>query len=305
MSRWRTFTTFESLHGRSLGSFDPPLPSGRAGEASDATVDEDNEKEYSVKIIVLVKQVPDTYGERKLTPAGVVDRDASDTIIDEIGERALEVALQQKDADKSTEVVVLSMGPSTVTAALRKALSMGADSAVHVLDDSLAGADLGWTAAALAAAIRSIGGYDLIVTGNESTDGRGGVIPAMLAEHLGLRYLGALDGIEVAGSVSGEQATESGTIKVHAALPAIISVTESADEARFPNFKGIMTAKKKPLTVVSLGDLGVDQAALGALGRSVVVTVTERPAREGGRKIVDDGTAAVELAEFLVAGRLI
>lgn len=258
-----------------------------------------------MKIIVLVKQVPDTYGERKLTPDGLVDRDASDTIIDEIGERALEVALQQKDADKSTEVVVLSMGPSTVTAALRKALSMGADSAVHVLDDSLVGADLGWTAAALAAAIRSVGGYDLIVTGNESTDGRGGVIPAMLAEHLGVRYLGALDGIEVADSVSGEQATESGTIRVHAALPAIISVTESADEARFPNFKGIMTAKKKPLSVVSLSDLGVDRAALDALGRSVVVTVTERPAREAGRKIVDEGTAAVELAEFLVAGRLI
>jgi electron transfer flavoprotein beta subunit len=258
-----------------------------------------------VKIIVLIKQVPDTYGERRLTPEGRADRDASDPVIDETTERALEVALQLKDADKSTEVVVLSMGPSSVTASLRKALSMGADSALHVFDDSLTGSDLGWTAVALAAAIRSVGGYDLIVAGNESTDGRGGVIPAMLAEHLGLRHLGSLGKIEITDAVRGEQATESGTIRVHAELPAIISVTESADEARFPNFKGIMTAKKKPLSVVSLGDLGVDRATLDGLAQSVVVSVTERPARQGGRKIIDDGTAAVELAEFLVAGRLL
>ena len=139
-----------------------------------------------MKIIVLVKQVPDTYEERKLDPAtGILDRDASEPIIDEIGERALEMALRYKDAHKGTEVVVLSMGPTSVTASLRKGLSLGADSAVHVLDDALAGADLGWTAAVLAAALTK-SGYDLIIAGNESTDGRGGVIPAMVAEHLSL-----------------------------------------------------------------------------------------------------------------------
>lgn len=255
-----------------------------------------------MKIIVLMKQVPDTYGERKLTAEGLVDRSASDAVIDEISERALELALQQKDSDKSTEVVVLSMGPATAKDSLRKALSMGADSAIHVLDDSLAASDIGWTASTLAAAIRSIGDFDLIVAGNESTDGRGGLVPAMIAEHLGLRNLGALDAIEVSDAVSGTQATESGTIAVHAALPAIVSVTETADEARFPNFKGIMTAKKKPLAAVSLGDLGVDPAGQG---RSVVISVTERPARAAGRKVVDEGNAAEELADYLAAERLI
>ena len=258
-----------------------------------------------MKIIVLMKQVPDTYGERKLTPGGLVDRDASDAVIDEISERALELALQQKDSDKSTEVVVLSMGPAGVKDSLRKALSMGADSAVHVNDDSLVGSDMARTASVLAAAIRSIGGAELIVAGNETTDGRGGIVPAMIAEHLGIRHLGALDSIEISDAVSGEQATESGTITVHAALPAIVSVTESADEARFPNFKGIMTAKKKPLAVMSLADLGLDDGALSAQRRSVVVTVTERPARAAGRKVVDEGNAAEELAEFLAAERLI
>ena len=137
-----------------------------------------------MKIIVLLKQVPDTYEERKLDAAtGILDREASEPIIDEIVERAIETALSYKDAHKDTEIVLLSMGPDSVTASLRKALSLGADSAVHVLDDGLAGSDLARTAAVLAAALATTG-YDLIIAGNESTDGRGGAIPAMVAEHL-------------------------------------------------------------------------------------------------------------------------
>jgi electron transfer flavoprotein beta subunit len=257
-----------------------------------------------VKIAVLIKQVPDTYGERKLTPEGLVDREASDPIIDEISERALEVALQQKDADKSTEVLVVSMGPGTVTAALRKGLSMGADSAVHILDDALVASDVGWTAKAIAAAITNIGGADLIVGGDASTDGRGGVVPAMIADHLGLPCLSAVRGLSIDAQVSGTQATETGTRAVHAPLPAVVSITESADEARFPNFKGIMTAKRKPLSVLSLADLGL-APGLPGLARSVVVSSTERPARAAGHKVVDEGNAADELVEFLAAQRLI
>jgi electron transfer flavoprotein beta subunit len=257
-----------------------------------------------MKIVVLMKQVPDTWGDRKLTPAGIVDREASDAVIDEISERALEVALQQKDADKGTEVVALSMGPESVTAALRKALSMGADSAVHILDDALAGSDTGWTATTIAAAVRHIGGADLVVAGDASTDGRGGVIPAMVAEHLGFSSLSAVDDLTIGATVTGTQATESGTRTVHAPLPAIVSITESSDEARFPNFKGIMTAKRKPLSVVSLADLGVDPAFPG-LAKSVVVSTAERPARAAGHKVVDEGNAADELVEFLAAQRLI
>lgn len=260
-----------------------------------------------MKIIVLVKQVPDTYEERKLdSTTGMLDRGASDAVIDEIGERALEVALRYKDSDKTAEVVLLSMGPASVTAALRKGLSMGADSAVHVRDDALVGADLGWTAAVLAAALTK-SGFDLVIGGNESTDGRGGVIPAMLAEHLSLPHLTFLEAVEISdGEVRGERGTENGSLSVHALLPAVISVTERLAEARFPNFKGIMSAKKKPLTVLSLGDLGIEpRAALAGAGHSVVVSITERPARTAGKKIVDEGNAGVALAEFLAAGRLI
>jgi electron transfer flavoprotein beta subunit len=257
-----------------------------------------------VKIIVLVKQVPDTEEERRLDPSTTrLDRDASDSVVDEINERALEVALRHKDANKGSEVVVLTLGPASATQALRKALSMGADSAVHVEDDRLEGADIAMTAAVLAAAVQRTG-FDLVVAGNESTDGRGGVVPAMIAEHLGLPLLSSLNTVEfTAGTVAGEVTVESGSLAVSAALPAIVSVTERSAEARFPNFKGIMTAKRKPLATLSLADLGVDPAAHG--GRSTVLSISERPARTAGKKVVDDGTAAHELAEFLVAGRLI
>ena len=257
-----------------------------------------------MKIIVLVKQVPDTWGERKLNDTtGWVERDSRDAVVDEINERALEVALAYKDGVKDTEVVVLSMGPASATEALRKGLAMGADSAVHVLDDSLAGADLGLTAAVLSAAIAA-NGFDLVIAGNESTDGRGGVIPAMIAEHLQLPVLTALNNPQLSATgVSGDRVVEGATMTAHAALPAVISISEAAPEARFPGFKGIMTAKKKPLAVVTVASLGVDAAASGA--RSTIVSVAERPARTAGRKIVDDGTAATELVEFLAAGRLI
>lgn len=262
------------------------------------------QEESPVKIIVLVKQVPDTEEERRLdVSTGLLDRDADENVADEINERALEVALRHKDGDKGTEIVVLTMGPASAVQALRKALSMGADSAVHVVDDRLEGADIATTAAVLAAALQRTG-FDLVVAGNESTDGRGGVVPAMVAEHLGLPLLPSLDTVTLNGAtVAGEVATESGKLAVSAALPAIVSVTERSAEARFPNFKGIMTAKRKPLATLSLADLGLNAGVAG--GTSTVLTVSERPARAAGRKIVDDGTAARELAEFLVAGRLV
>ena len=257
-----------------------------------------------MRIVVLVKQVPDTWGERKLDlDTGRVDRGASDAVIDEVGERALEAALVHKDAE-GAEVVVLTMGPASATDLLRKGLAMGADSAVHVLDDALAGADMAWTAEVLAAALRRTG-FDLVIAGNESTDGRGGVVPAMIAEHLGVPHATSLDSVEIAADrVRGVRGAEGGTVDVHAALPAVVSVTERSPEARFPNFRGIMKAKKKPLEVLTLADLGAEVSATRA-ARSVVVSTLERPARTGGKKIVDDGNAGVELAEFLVAAHLI
>lgn len=255
-----------------------------------------------MKIVVLVKQVPDTAEERKLDLAtGQLDREAADNVVDEINERALEAALRIKDADKGTEVVAMTMGPDEASQALRKALSLGADSGVHILDDSLNGADTGRTAAMLAAALRSTG-FDVAMAGNESTDGRAGVVPAMVAEHLQLPLLGSLNSLEIADdTVSGVRQGEGGTLNVRAALPAILTVTERFPEARFPNFKGILTAKRKPVTTLSAAELGVP----ASISRTVVVSTVERPPRAAGRKLIDDGTAANQLAEFLVANRLV
>lgn len=257
-----------------------------------------------MKIAVLVKQVPDTAQERTLDPAtGMLDRVTADNVLDEINERALEVALRYKDANKGTEVVAVSMGPSTAAKGLRKALSMGADTALHVLDDDLSGADAARTAVVLATALRHVDA-DLVVAGNESTDGRGGVVPAMIAEHLGLPLFSALDRVELSDrSVTGERSTESGTLRASVVLPAVVSVTERCAEARFPSFKGIMTAKRKPLAIMSLAELGGLEA--GGAARSVIVSTTVRPARSAGRKIVDTGNAGTDVAEFLHSNRLV
>jgi electron transfer flavoprotein beta subunit len=258
-----------------------------------------------MKIFVLVKEVPDTYGDRRLSlETGLVDRGASEAVLDEITERALEVALAYADTSPDTEVVALSMAPESATASVRRALAIGAASAVHVADEGLAGADLGLTAEALAAAIRR-GGADLVIAGNVSTDGSGGVIPAMVAEHLGFAHLTALSALEIAtDGVSGTRASDFGAQPVSAPLPAVISITEAFPEARFPNFKGIMAAKKKPLEVLSLADLGLS-ADPTAASRSIMTAVAEKPPRAAGVKITDEGDAGAQLADFLVKNRLV
>ena len=138
-----------------------------------------------MNIVVLVKQVPDTYSERKLRDDGVLDRDATDAVLDEINERAVEAALQLKEANDGSEVTVLTMGPDRATDAIRKALSMGADKAVHLSDDALAGSDAVSTAKVLAKAIGTVEGVDLVLAGNEASDGRGAAVPAMVADVLG------------------------------------------------------------------------------------------------------------------------
>jgi electron transfer flavoprotein beta subunit len=257
-----------------------------------------------VRIVVLVKEVPDTYGDRKLDlETGLADRAASEAVLDEIGERALEVALSYADANHDTEVVVLSMSTESAAATVRKGLAMGAASAVQVVDERLSGADLGLTAEVLAAAARRTG-FDLIIAGNSSTDGSGGVVPAMVAEVLDIPHATSLNTVELTETtVAGERATDGGTIRVQATLPAVISITERLPDARFPNFKGIMAAKKKPFETFPLEDLGVDADDPGA-ARSIMVSIAERPPRSAGVKVVDDGDAGVQLAEFLVQNRL-
>jgi electron transfer flavoprotein beta subunit len=258
-----------------------------------------------MKIIVLVKEVPDTYGERKLDlETGLADRAASEAVLDEISERALEVALSHADAHADAEVVLMSMAPESAATTIRKGLAMGAASAVHVADPGLAGADLGLTARTIAAAIRRTG-FDLVVTGNLSTDGSGGVIPAMLAELLGVPNATALSSVEIADdSVTGTRNVDGGTMRVSAPLPAVISITEALPDARFPNFKGIMAAKKKPFETVSAADLGIEPEDL-SVAMSIMTAIAEKPPRTGGVKITDEGDGGTKIAEFLIENRLV
>lgn len=256
-----------------------------------------------MRILVLIKQVPDTWGDRHLdVSTGLADRAADDAVIDEVGERAVEAALVVKEA-LGGEVVVGTMGPGSATDALRKTLAMGADSAIHLVDDALRGSDLVRTARMLDLLVRRCA-PDLVIAGNESTDGRGGMIPAMIAELEGWPHATSLRSIEVtAGGIRGTRVTGEGTAELECPLPAVVSVTEQAPEPRFPSFRGIMKAKKKPLERVTLADLDGADALAGA--RSSVVSTTERPPRAAGTKIVDEGNAGRELAEYLAGARLI
>lgn len=255
-----------------------------------------------MKIAVLIKEVPDTYEPRRLDlDTGWVDRDASDAVVDEIDERALEVALQHKDRRKDVEIVAIAMGPDSARDSLKKALQMGADRAVHVVDDALAGADALATARVLAAAIAKEQ-PDLVLAGNESTDGRGGVVPAMVAELLGLPLAGSLGSVEIGDdTVRGTRTTDTEITTLRTPLPAVVTVTEKSAEARFPSFKGVMAAKKKPNDAASVATLG---AALPE-ARTVVLTVAERPARAAGTVIEDDGSGGRQLAEWLAARGLV
>jgi len=255
-----------------------------------------------MKIVVLVKEVPDTYGERRLDPStGLIDRADGDQVIDEIDERAAEIALQIKDRQKDTEVVLLAMGPDGVEKSLRKALGMGADRAILITDPALAASDALRTAHILAAALKAER-PDLIVMGNQSTDGRGGVVPAAVAELLALPLLGSLESVAVeGGSVSGTQVAETATKHLSAPLPAVVSITEKAAEARFPGFMGIMKAKGKPIDKQSVASL--DVAAPEA--HTVVMSTAQRPPRSAGIKIVDEGDGGRQLAAWLLERNLV
>lgn len=257
-----------------------------------------------MKIIVLVKEVPDTYGDRELSLESGLSNRSGEVVLDEISERAVEAAVTYAEANAGTEVVAIAMGPDTVPTALRKALAMGAAKAVHVLDDGLVGADLGLTAEVLAAAVRREG-FDLVMTGNISTDGSGGSLPSMLGELLAVPAATNLASFQVdGGNVTGHRTLDQGSYEVSAALPAVISVTERMPDPRFPNFKGIMAAKKKPFETVTLADLGI-AADDDSVSRSIVISVAERPARAAGVKIVDEGNAGEQLADFLIAQKLV
>ncbi|GAA3054769.1 electron transfer flavoprotein subunit beta/FixA family protein [Actinokineospora globicatena] len=258
-------------------------------------------------IVVLVKQVPDTYSERRLAEADhTLDRESADAVLDEINERAVEEALLIKEAHGG-EVTVLSVGPERATEAIRKALSMGADKAVHVTDPALHGSCLLQTTRVLAAAIGKVDGVDLVIAGNEATDGRGGAIPAMLAEVLGYPQLTHARKVTVDGSaITVTRETDTGLTHLSATLPAVVSVGEKINEPRYPSFKGIMAAKKKPVETFTVADLGIDAAEVGlAAASTTVLESTPKPPRSAGQRVEDAGDGGAKIAEYLIGQKLI
>jgi electron transfer flavoprotein beta subunit len=259
-----------------------------------------------MNIVVCVKQVPDTAVERTLRPGdGTLDRQAPDGLINELDEYAIEEGLRIAEA-QGGGVTILSMGPGRAAESIRKALSMGADRAVHLVDAALAGSDALVTSAAIAAVLAQTG-FDLVICGSESTDARGGVVPAMLAERLGVPQLTLAAKVDIDGtSVRIRRVTDDGYAVVTGSLPAVISVVEKINEPRYPSFKGIMAAKKKPVQVLSLADvgLGADAAGLGG-SATAVADFAARPPRAAGVIVTGDGDGGAKVAAFLAERKFI
>ncbi|WP_078965466.1 electron transfer flavoprotein subunit beta/FixA family protein [Streptomyces aureocirculatus] len=261
----------------------------------------------SLRIVVCVKYVPDATGDRHFAEDLTVDRDDVDGLLSELDEYAVEQALQIKEAaDDDAEITVLTVGPEDAKDALRKALSMGADKAVHVEDDDLHGTDVMGTSLVLAKAVEETG-YDLVIAGMASTDGVMGVLPAILAERLGVPQVTLLSEVSVAGGVvKGRRDGDSASEQLEASLPAVVSVTDQSGEARYPSFKGIMAAKKKPVKSLDLDDLDIDAETVGLEGAwTKVESASERPARTAGTIVKDEGEGGKQLAAYLAEQKFI
>lgn len=253
-----------------------------------------------MKIVVCIKHVPDVQSERRFEEGRLLRGD--EDVLNELDENAVEAAVSLAE-DAGGEVIALTMGPEDSEDGVRRALQMGADSGLIVADDRLAGADVVTTARVLAAAIGRIGGVDLIVTGMASLDGMTSMLPGALAAAAGVPALTLATELEVAdGAVTIQRITGTLRETLRAPLPALVSVTDQANEPRYPNFAAMRAAKKKPLDVLSLDDLGLEGLGDPAVS---VVAAQARPAREAGIIRTDAGDAGRELAAWLVESKLV
>ena len=263
-----------------------------------------------MNIVVCVKYVPDAQSERTFQESdNTVDRAASDGLLSELDEYAVEEALKIVEAAGEGEVTVLTVGPQAAANAIKKALQMGADKGVHVQDEAIHGSDAAATSLVLAEAVKKAtdGSPQLVLTGMSSTDGVMGVVPAMLAERLGLPQVTYASELSVGeGTVTIRRDGDTASETVEASLPALVSVTDQINEPRYPSFKGIMAAKKKPVENWGLADLGLDPSQVGLdAAWTSVVSFTKRPPREQGQLVKDEGDGGTRLAEFLAAQKFV
>ncbi len=259
-----------------------------------------------MKIVVLVKFVPEPSAAWTFAGDLTLDRGAVEGRLSELDEYAVEQAVRMVEAGADATITYLTVGPARAVDGLRKALAIGGDDAVHVLDDAMHGSCALSTSRVLAAALEKTG-YDLVLTGMASTDAEMSVMASMLAERLGINQATFAGDLALEGDgVTIRREAETESLTAHTALPAVVSVTDQTPEARYPAFKAIMGAKKKPLTTYSLADLGVDPALVGASAASSrVLSVDKAPPRTAGEVLADDGTGGERIAQFLGARGLL
>lgn len=257
------------------------------------------------KIVVAVKYVPDATADRAFSADNTVDRAGVDGLLSELDEYAVEQSLQIVEAGDG-DVTVVTVGPEQAADAIRKALQMGADAGVHVMDDAIHGSDAFATSLVLAEAIKKLD-YDLVVFGMASTDAGLGVVPTLVAERLGLPAVTYASEVTVDGDTvkirrDGDVAAQD----IEASGKLVLSVTDQTGEARYPSFKGIMAAKKKDVQQWTLADLGLDAGSVGLDNAwSKVESSEPRPPRTAGEIVTDEGDGGVKLVEFLASKKFV
>jgi electron transfer flavoprotein beta subunit len=262
-----------------------------------------------LKIVVTVKLVPDTTAEKRIDPTTKrLVRAGVETVLNPFDEYAIEAALQLKEkAGGDSTVTIVTLAPESGKEIVRKALAMGADDAIMIADPKAEGSDVWGSAYALAQAIKK-NGFDLVISGTQSTDSITGELPGALAEYLGVPGVTYVRKIEIDGtSLKAERETDTGYARVSTELPALVSVTKSINEPRYPSLKGIMGAKKKTISIQSLADAGVEKP-IGAEGARTEVTALETPSARGKGEIfqaTDAVAGATKIIEFLRERKLV
>ncbi len=255
-----------------------------------------------MKICVLIKEVPDASALRRIDPATRRLQRGASRRLSPYDAHALEAALRLRESGwtQVKEIVAVTMGPEAASQTLHRAAALGADRAVHVTDLRLAGSDVNGTAYALAAALARERA-DLLLTGQQSDDGQCFVVPAAIAAHLGMACVTQATRIGEAGdrTLRIERQGDSGNETLDVALPAVISVTESINEPRYPSLQGIVGAKSKPREVLSADDLKLDVDRVGQQSARAECFAFAEPAERAPARVIEDGDPAAAVAEIL------